>query len=71
MRMVNAAPLRLLAAALVFLGVAVTVSGCVIAPGPPYGYGPGYGYAAPAPVVVTPAPVMVWGWGPRWHHWHY
>ncbi len=71
MRTTYAAPLRLLTAALLLVGVAVTASGCLIAPDPPYGYGAGYGYAAPAPVVVTPVPVMVRGWGGRWHHRHY
>ncbi len=60
---------QLLASALLLGGIAITSSGCVVAPVGPYAYGP-TPYYAPAPVVVAPAPVVVFGpwWGGH-RHW--
>lgn len=47
---------RMLVGTLLLAGIAVTASGCVVAP-----VGPGYAYrpVRVAPVVVAPAPVVV------------
>ncbi len=69
MRTAKSAPRRILALVLLLAGLAVTASGCLVAPG----YGPGYGYGGPGPVYVAPpvvvAPVPVFGWGWGWRRW--
>ncbi len=62
-------PVRLLFGMVLIL----TLSACVVAPGPcPYGGYPGYGYAPGyyGPAYVAAPPIVIgggWGWG--WHHW--
>jgi len=60
---------RIVALALLIGLVALGLSGCIVAPGPPAYVAPAPVYVTPAPVYVTPAPVIVsggWGWH---HHW--